>query len=100
MSGKRPRAARRARERETRKLVRQLDRLAEDAPGGSPDRPIDMSSSAVIEPRAQRTPCPLCQGPLRVEDHQAARELRVVAVRCGRCGVARKLWFRLVPASS
>jgi hypothetical protein len=54
----------------------------------------------VIEPRARATPCPLCEGPLRLEDHQAERELRILTVRCSRCGVARKLFFRLIPASS
>ena len=96
----RKRTARRASERDTRKLVRDLERLARVSPGGSAERPIDVVSSAVIEPRARATSCPLCEGPLRLEDHQAERELRVLSMRCARCGVARRLWFRLVPASS
>ena len=92
------RAARRSDERAARKLVRDKQALAALEPGGSRERPIEVVSSAVIEPRAGSLPCPLCAGTLRVEEHLApSAALRQVKVRCVRCGVARDLWFRLQP---
>jgi hypothetical protein len=66
---KKPRARteRREREREQAKLVRERDRLARLLPGGSPERPIQVSSASVIEVQAKSIPCPLCGGELRIE---------------------------------
>ncbi len=101
MGRKRPeRTARRSAERDARKLVRDRERLAALVPGGAPDRPIEVSSSAVIEVRAQGQRCPQCDGPYRIEDHQAeSATLRVVSVRCQRCAVARRLWFKLASSA-
>ncbi len=97
MGKRRPdRTARRAAERAARQLVRDREKLAALSPGGSSERPIHVSSTAVIEIRAHATPCPQCGGELRVRDHRVEGELRVVAVTCTRCHVSRELWFRLV----
>jgi predicted Zn finger-like uncharacterized protein len=98
MGRKRPeRTARRKGERDARQLVRDRERLAALAPGGARERPIDVPASPVIEVRARSLRCPQCEGAYRVEDHQAeSAELRVLAVTCQRCGVARRIWFRIV----
>jgi hypothetical protein len=96
--GQRPRAERRLAERVARGLVRDREKLFALGPGGSAERPIDVVSSAVIEPRARALPCPQCDGSLQVTDHQAAdASLRRVAVRCAQCGAQRALFFRIVP---
>ena len=98
---KKPRARteRRERERAAGKLVRDLARLAELEPGGAADRPIEVPSSSVIAVRARAKPCPLCGGALRLDEETAervdGRSLRAAHVTCMRCGVARRLWFRL-----
>lgn len=100
MGKKRPeRTARRQLEQQAKKLVHQLERLAQEAPGGSEDRPIEVISSAVIEPRAKSTPCPQCQGELDVLEHEALRGLRPVRVKCRLCHTERTLWFKLVSAA-
>jgi hypothetical protein len=94
---KRPeRTARRAAERAARGLVRDREKLAAMTPGGAKERPIAVESSSVIEVRAAATPCPQCEGELRVGEHRAEAGLRAVDVRCTRCHAARTLWFRIV----
>ncbi len=98
----RPRTERRVRDRAARDLVRDRQKLAALSPGGAPERPIDVPSAAVIPLRARSTPCPLCEGALRI-DHEAAESragqlLHATHVACTRCGVARVLWFRVVPS--
>ena len=97
MGKKRPeRTARRQSERAARQLVRDRERLAALVPGGSPDRPIEVSSSSVIESRARSLRCPQCDGSYRIVDHQAeSATLRAVEVSCQTCGVSRRLWFRI-----
>jgi predicted Zn finger-like uncharacterized protein len=101
MGKKRPeRTARRKSERDARQLVRDRERLAELEPGGSRERPIEVTSSAVIEPRAQAQHCPQCAGSYRIDDHQAeSAALRLIAVTCRQCGVARRLWFRITTSA-
>jgi endogenous inhibitor of DNA gyrase (YacG/DUF329 family) len=93
------RSLRRAAERATGKLARQRERLLELEPGGTPERPIDVESASVIEPRAESLPCPRCGTPVRVEAHRApstpGMRLREVDVLCPRCGHRRCVWFRL-----
>lgn len=96
----RARTARREEEQKARKLVHQLQRLADEAPGGSEQRPLEVASSAVIEPRAKSTPCPLCAGELDVLEHEAVRGLRPVRVKCRQCHATRTIWFRLVSAQA
>lgn len=76
------------------------DRLASLQPGGSPERPYVVGSSAVIEQHATRSmPCPHCRGEQRVleHEHDRARALRRVEVRCRQCSHARTLWFAIEP---
>jgi len=90
------RTERRARERAARRLVRDRERLARLSPGGSADHPIEVDSPAVIEGRAASLRCPQCDGEYTVDEHRSAGPgLRVVAVKCRTCRVARELWFRL-----
>jgi hypothetical protein len=98
MSGKRPRVARREAERAARKLVQDREKLALLLPGGARDRPIEVTSSAVIEVRVESLPCPQCGGQFRVREHEApAPALRRVDVTCRQCSAPRSLWFRIVP---
>jgi len=84
-----------------RRLVREREDLAKQAPGGSRSRPIDVGTASVVEVRANQTPCPQCAGELRVKTHEApAPKLRRVDVQCRQCCVSRSLWFRLVPAEN
>lgn len=97
----RPRTERRVRERAARELVRDRQKLAALLPGGSAERPIALTSAAVIPLRARATPCPLCDGALNIE-HEAAesrggRILHATHVACTRCGVGRVLWFTVAP---
>ena len=99
MGRKRPaRTARRAQARAARQLVRDKEQLAGLVAGGAAERPIEVSSSAVIEVRARSLPCPQCEGPYKIDDHRSTGGLRPVDVTCQRCGVARTLWFRIVSA--
>jgi hypothetical protein len=98
---KRARTARREQQRQLRKDVQRRERAAGEAPGGSPEHPLAVSSASVIEVRARATPCPQCQGTLDIEGHDAGVEagelLRAVRVICRLCHARRKLWFRVDP---
>ncbi|HEY5950675.1 MAG TPA: hypothetical protein VIV40_34520 [Kofleriaceae bacterium] len=98
MGKKRPeRTARRAQQRATRQLVRDREKLAGLVAGGSEERPIEVTSSAVIEGRVRGMPCPQCDGELRIREHRSAGPgMRAVDVRCQSCGAPRTLWFRIV----
>ena len=98
MGKKRPeRTAKRARERAARDLVRDREKLAALSPGGARERPIEVDSASVVEPRIRSLACPQCEGTYRVHDHRSpASGIREVDVRCDRCGTPRTLWFRLV----
>lgn len=98
MGKKRPeRTARRAQERAVRDLVRDREKLAALLPGGSRERPMEVDSAAVIEPRINSLACPQCEGNYRVLDHRSIGSgLREVDVRCNTCSAPRTLWFRLV----
>jgi hypothetical protein len=99
----RARSARRAALRAADKLARQRERLFQLEAGGAPERPIDVESSNVIEPRAAALECPRCQVAFRVEAHRApsspGMRLREAEVACPRCGQRRSIWFRLVGES-
>jgi predicted Zn finger-like uncharacterized protein len=98
MGKKRPeRTARRVKERQARELVRDLEKLAVMSPGGSRERPMEVDSAAVVEPRVASLACPLCNGAYRLLDHRSvASGVREVDVRCTTCSTPRTLWFRLV----
>jgi hypothetical protein len=96
-----PRAERRAAQRSSDKLARQRERLAALEPGGSPERPLDVSSASLVESRALSQPCLRCgAAETRLDEHAAASAgghiLRTVRTRCGRCGVPRTLYLRVV----
>lgn len=79
-----------------RQLVRDRERLASLSPGGSPERPIEVTSSAVVDGRAQAMCCPQCGGRFALRDHRApCSGIRAADVVCRRCGTGRTLWFRL-----
>jgi hypothetical protein len=94
-----PRGERRLRARAHEQLVRDLERLARLAPGGAPDRPRPIDSPALVDVIATATPCPLCEGVFRLDQHASETRdgvrLRVARVACTACGVRRELWFRL-----
>lgn len=75
------------------------ERRALAEPGGHPGNPIEIDSPAVVEPKAANTLCARCGHPVRVTDHQVQTvdgvRLRVAEVECGRCGLARSIFFRL-----
>ena len=103
---KRARAERREAGRDAAKIARVRMKLAALEPGGAPDRPIEVTSASVIEPRASSMTCAACGSPgVRVDEHVAltvggwgdepARYLRVVHARCPRCGTRRDVYFRI-----
>jgi uncharacterized protein with PIN domain len=95
-------ALRRARTQDE-KLVRARGKLIDLAPGGTPERPIDVPTSAVVEPKASAVRCPRCDEPFVVEAHEASTtehgRLREAKLRCKSCGKERSLWFRVVAPS-
>lgn len=100
---KRARTERRKAERAAVKLAGSRTKLAALEPGGSAERPLDVTSASVVEPQASSMPCAACgeQG-IRIDDHTAlhldgGRTLRVVAARCPWCGFKRNVYFRIAP---
>jgi hypothetical protein len=99
----RPRAERRAEARQTGKDVRERERLARLEPGGAPDRPIEVITASLVEPRAKGMPCAVCghTGSVRLDDHTARTidgdALRLAHVRCAMCGYARVVYFAIRP---
>lgn len=96
---KRKRTLQRADDRAQQKLARDLEKLALLAPGGSPERALVVTSPSEVEVQARGTPCPVCRGELRVEEHTAetiaGARVRVARVACSMCGRRRSLYFRL-----
>ena len=101
MGKKRPeRTARRERERATRGLIRDREKLAALSPGGSEERPLSVETPAVIDVRVRSMRCPQCEGEYTIDDHAAPSVgLRRVDVTCKLCHVARSVWFRLGSAA-
>lgn len=99
MAKKKPsaRTARRTVAREAVKSAEAGIKLAALAVGGAADRPIVVTSASVIEPHASSLPCVACGESVRIDEHvaNAALGLRIVKVRCPRCGVRRELYFRI-----
>ena len=94
---RRKRTEQRERARAMRRLVRDREKLAAMSIGGSEDRPIQVTSAAVVEVRVRHLGCPQCDGEYRIKEHRApASGLRSVDVTCQICGVSRTLWFRLI----
>lgn len=96
------RAERREAERAAEKLGRARETLARLEPGGAAPRPVEVESASQIEPHALALPCLRCDGALRLDEHAAVtvggERLRIVKLRCSRCGTRREVWFRIVTA--
>ncbi len=96
----RARTVRRANDREIEKLRDARAKLASVEVGGSPGRPREVTSAAVIEGQARSLGCARgCEGEARIEEHTAETidgdRLRVVTTECPRCGAKRRVYFRL-----
>ena len=96
----RPRRQLREQQRVLRKTVRQLERLAAELPGGSPERPIDVSSASVVETKARAIPCVQCEAlELELRGDRATSTargiLRELTMVCRQCHAARAVWFRI-----
>lgn len=99
----RPRALRRAAERDAKKLADARERLAALSAGGSPERPLDVPSASTVEGAAVSLGCARCGGEVRLVDHDvvpdaAGRLLRRVRVACKRCRATREVWVRVAPS--
>ncbi len=72
-------------------------------PGGSPERPLDAASAAVIESHALSVRCPRCGANHELIEHSAhvrqGVRLRETKLRCRQCGSERSLWFKIVGPS-
>jgi hypothetical protein len=94
------RGLRRADERAAVDLMKNRLRLAELSPGGGPDNPLPVDTSALVEVTARSTRCAACEGQLVLDEHEAVevdgKRLRRVKLTCRQCHTPRLLWFRLV----
>jgi hypothetical protein len=76
-----------------------VEALAQLVRGGSPVRPIVVTSASVIESRTKALACPLCGGEYRIHEHtRPVPGLRRVDVGCRHCSTPRALWFRIAPS--
>jgi hypothetical protein len=98
---RKPRAQRREESRRDAKVVRDRVRLATLEAGGTPARPIEVVTAALVEPKARAIPCPVCSEAVRVDDHTARTiegvPLRLAHVACPMCGHSRIVYFRVSP---
>jgi len=82
-----------------RAAVRRVERLAEELPGGTPERPIEVTTSSVIELQARATRCPQCAGELEIRADRAESTprgvRRAIDLICRGCHTPRTLWFRI-----
>lgn len=96
---KRARTQRRSAERARQKEVEVRRKLFQASEGGTPDRPILVSSASVIEARARDLLCPVCGGQTSIRQHEAVRtgvkRLRKIERTCMACGEASTLYFEL-----
>jgi uncharacterized protein with PIN domain len=92
---------------ERRDLASRLEKLAEARrklialePGGTPERPLEVSSAAIVEPRAESFACPDCNGPMRAREHvalgSAIARVRAVTLRCRSCSASLRVYLRIV----
>lgn len=86
-------------ERELRALEDAREARAKLVAGGTPARPIVVTSASVVELTAEALGCARCEGTLRAEDHDAPTvdglTLRRVRARCRACGAVREVWLRI-----
>src|SRR5450631_775454 len=101
----RPRRQQREQQRVLRKSVRQVERLAAELPGGSPERPIDITSASVVETKARAIQCVQCDA-LEMElrgdraTSTARGVLRELAMVCRQCHAPRAIWFRVAAGAN
>ncbi|HEV8549189.1 MAG TPA: hypothetical protein VGQ57_09175 [Polyangiaceae bacterium] len=85
------------------KLTQARSQLLDLEAGGTPERPLEVATSSVIEPKARSVHCPRCDEPFDVTTHEveATRHgrLRRATVQCRQCGGTRSLWFRVIAPS-
>ena len=94
------RTVRREQARAQSRLQADRERLFTLEQGGTPERPLEAVSAAVIEAHATSVPCPQCGGAHEVVEHTALVHrkirLREVMLRCRQCGTQRSLWFKKI----
>jgi hypothetical protein len=102
-----PRARRQQREQQRAlgKSVRQLERLAAEMPGGSPERPIDVASASVVETKARAIRCVQCDAiEMELRGDRATSTargvLRELAMVCRQCHAPRAVWFRITAGTN
>jgi hypothetical protein len=100
----RPRRQRREQERALRKQVERAERMADELPGGAPERPIEVASASVVEPKARAVACVRCGGALEPRADRATSTprgvLREIELACRQCHGRRTLWFRIAPQAT
>jgi hypothetical protein len=101
----RPRRQQREQQRALRKAVRQVERLASELPGGSAERPLDVTSASVVETRARAMRCLQCDAEeMELRGDRATSTargvLRQLAMVCRRCHAARAVWFRVAAGAN
>jgi hypothetical protein len=102
--GRRPltrRGARRRHARDAEALAADLEALEKVAPGGTPQRPLDVETAAQVDVIAGQRVCPRCRVARRLDQHVArtvdGESLRVALISCPACARRTELWFRLRP---
>jgi hypothetical protein len=101
----RPRRQQREQQRALRKTVHQLERLAAEMPGGSPERPIDVGSASIVETKARSIACVQCEAlALELGADRATSTprgvLRELAMICRQCHAPRAVWFRVATGAN
>jgi hypothetical protein len=95
----RPRALRRQLGREEQQLADEREKLALAAPGGTPERPLEIEAPSQVDVIAERTPCVRCGESMRLGRHEATvvdgTRLRVAHLACTVCAAERRMYFRL-----
>jgi hypothetical protein len=85
------------------RAVQAKRKLYDLEPGGSPERPIEVPTPALVEPKSKSLACPRCGELFAVDEHAAHADrngrLREAKLFCHLCGERRSLWFRVVPPS-
>ena len=101
---RRTRTLRRAHTREAEKLLRDREKLALLEAGGTAEHPCELESASLVEPRAKSLSCLRCDSGTQIEAHtaeqQAGRLVRVVHLRCSRCGYRRTVFFHVRPVQA
>ena len=89
-----------AQELKREKLYEARLTLAQLDVGGSPARPLDVTSASVVEARAESEPCLRCGLVTRCSEHATFQGpnglLRRVKLTCRSCGGERELYIRII----